>query len=288
MIDGDSSLYDIFGILMNKKIIIIILFLLIAGASAWFVYNKKSNQTIINPVSEYSDVVKQSASNPVSIVKLHESEPAAISLTIMLRSGIYTNQGVLQSESLTNAPSIEKNRLILNNKPTKIQAVSEIELVKAFELNHQQILLLSFNQGGNQCEIQYQMLTISESQSITSQVFGSCLPLTNIVESGNEIILSMPQNNPYLGNDVLVDYRYFNGQVNERLKLTKQQLKQKYANLDASKILQIATKDGCYVDGIMLDDNSCGNGRKYCVMFKNLTRPVKTDDYKFLKDFCSN
>lgn len=273
---------------MNKKITLVALIVIIAGTVAWFIHSKNDDQIKSNPVSEYSDVVKQSASSPVAITP-HESEPTAISLTIMLRAGIYTNQGVLQSESLVNSkPNAEKNRLTLNSKPLKIQAVSEIELVKAFELNHQQILLLSFNQGGNQCAIQYQMLTIGESQSITSQVFGSCLPLTNIVESGNEIILSMPQNNPYLGDDVLVDYRYFDGQVSQRFKLTKQQLKQKYANLDASKILQIATKDGCYMDGIMLDDNSCDNGRKYCVMLKNLTNPVKTADYKFLKDFCSN
>ncbi len=269
---------------MSKKIGLVSFILLLIGLAAWLIYSSKNKSSIVNLVSEYGDVVKQSASAPTALKP--ESAPD-ISLTAMLRAGIYTDQGILQSESI-NLGNIAGRRLMLNGQPLQVQAVSEIELVKAFELGNQQIVLFGFNQGGNQCGIQYQMLSITESTSSTSKVFGSCLQLTSVVESGNEIILSLPQNNPYLGADVLVNYKYSNGQIYEQAKLTKQQLKQKYANLNASKILQVASADGCYVDGIMLDDNSCGNGRKYCVMFKNLTHPVKNADYKLLKSFCTN
>ncbi|MBX9597858.1 MAG: hypothetical protein K2X04_04715 [Burkholderiales bacterium] len=261
---------------MKKSILLIMLVLLVLGGGYfYFNYNKVATQS-----HEYSEAISQSESANSHL----ESSAPLVSLSDMLASGIKTFQGVLQSQKIIESASVENYTLSLDGKPLKVKSVSEIELSKAFLVEGNQVLLVAFDQGGNQCSRQYQVVTISESTTKVSKVFGSCLPLGSAIESGSQITFSMPQNNPYLGDDVLVNYVYQNGEVHQATK--PQELKQKYAGLTANKILQIATDDGCYIDGVMLDDNSCGGGRKYCVMFKNLPKSKKTADYKFLKSFC--
>lgn len=262
---------------MKKSILLIVLVLLVFGGGYLYINHNKAN----TESHEYSEAIIQSES-----ANLHlESSAPVVSLSDMLASGIKTLQGVLQSQKIVESASVENYTLTLDGKPLKVKSVSEIELSKAFLIEGNQVLLMAFDQGGNQCSRQYQVVTISESTTKVSKVFGSCLPLSSTVESGLQVTFSMPQNNPYLGDDVLVNYVYQNGEVHQETK--PQELKQKYAKLTASKILQIAADDGCYVDGVMLDDNSCGGGRKYCVMFKNLPKSKKTADYKFLKSFCN-
>lgn len=262
---------------MKKNILLTVLVLLVLSGGYFYLNHNKAN----TESHEYSEAISQSES---ANSHLESSAPVA-SLSDMLASGIKTFQGVLQSQKIVESASVENYTLTLDGKPLKVKSVSEIELSKAFLVEGNQVLLVAFDQGGNQCSRQYQVVTISESTTKISKVFGSCLPLSSAIESGSQITFSMPQNNPYLGDDMLLNYVYQNGEVHQETK--PQELKQKYAGLTASKILQIATDDGCYVDGVMLDDNSCGGGRKYCVMFKNLPNSKRNVDYKFLKSFCN-
>lgn len=262
---------------MKKSILLFVFILLVLGGGYFYFNHNKAN----TESHEYSEAISRSES-----ANLHlESSAPVVSLSDMLASGIKTLRGVLQSQKIAESASIENYTLILDGKPLKVKSVSEIELSKAFLIDGNQVLLVAFDQGGNQCSRQYQVVTISESATKVSKVFGSCLPLSSAIESGSQITFSMPQNNPYLGDDALVNYVYKNGEIHQETK--PQELKQKYAKLTASRILQIAASDGCYVDGVMLDDNSCGGGRKYCVMFKNLPKSKKNADYKFLKSFCN-
>ena len=232
---------------------------------------------------EYHNVVKGSSSAPINS---SEAIEAPASLTAMLEAGIATDQGILISERI-NQNGISKYQIKLNEVPLNIQAVSEIELVKGFLIGSDQVILISYNQGGNQCTKEYQFITINRTSYSISRAFGSCLPITAISETNDGLIITMPQDNPYLGPDVVVSYKYKEGKVELINKANSNELKHKYAGLTAAKILQIATQDGCYIDGVLLDDNSCGGGRKYCVMFKALSNKEKSPEYKTLKDFCN-
>ena len=105
---------------MSKKIGLVSFILLLIGLAAWLIYSSKNKSSTVNLVSEYGDVVKQSGSAPTALKP--ESAPD-ISLTAMLRAGIYTDQGILQSESI-NLGNIAGRRLMLNGQPLQVQAVS--------------------------------------------------------------------------------------------------------------------------------------------------------------------
>lgn len=263
------------------KKIILLLTILLVGAISYFFY-KQNSDLQGNPV-QYNEVVNHSESLPlVASAAIIEKQ----NLTTMLETGILTRAGIVKSTRLDAVKGIEQYSLQLDGKSTGILTVSPIELVKGFQIDHKQILLIAYDQGGNQCSRKYQILTMDESVQI-SKPFGSCLPLSGINEESHEIILTMPQNNPYLGDDVTVSYRYADGNVTLLNKTKPDQLQQKYKALTATQILKIAAIDGCYQDGVMLDDNSCENGLKYCTMFKNIPKQAKNLDYKFLSDFCT-
>lgn len=265
-----------------KKIGLIIFVLAIVSIGYWlYPRNSVGQQNVIN---KPSDILNQTESSP-DVANIPESG-AVVDLTTALKSGITTKGGILQSRTL-NGNSIQHYSLTLNSRLLDIKTVSDIELVKLFEINDQQIFVIAYDQGGNQCSIKYKVIAINDKTHQLSNSFGNCLPLADSYVSESDIIFSMPQNNPYLGSDLLVKYKYHDGKVKLFQKPTKDDLKQHYAQLTAREILQIADKDGCYVGGVLIDDNSCGNGRKYCTMFKNLSTPVKDADYKTLKSFCN-
>lgn len=269
---------------MNKsKLIVIGILAVVALCGLFFFYGHKP-PTKIDPISEYEDLLKQSESPLVIAENESLVQPT---LTVMLESGIYTLSGVVKSVTVTPNKSAERYQLQINNQPTGIKAVSQIELVKAFLINGHQVMLFGFDQGGNQCDREYQFLTVKESEFVISKPFGSCLALNNMVESGDIITVSTPQNNPYLGDDFNYIYQYKDAQVKLISKPTKKMLRNKYANFTPQQILNKAAADGCYQDGVLLDDGACGGGRKYCTMFKNLRNPVKDSNYQILKEFCN-
>lgn len=241
-------------------------------------------------INDYSDLLQpgidqpaESATNSSAAIATTTVQP---SLNEMLQQGISTNGGILKSsEDTSNA--IKPYYLQLGDKALKLRAVSPISLVKAFQIESNQVLLFSFNQGGNQCDYQYQFLTITPSGHHLSEAFGSCLKITRLEAGESTIEISMPRNNPYLGDDISESYQYQNGVVYRLEGDLKGQLKQRFADFTAAKILQIAAADGCYEDGVLLMDNSCANGKKYCVMFRHLIKPRKDAAYKTLKNFCS-
>lgn len=270
---------------MQKKFLIIVGIALIVVVGSYLVYNSLQHNS--GQTKEYNDLLKQSASAP--LVVSDESSPVIpqqVNLNTMLQAGIMTKQGILKSNVL-ESDVIEKNGITLAGKKLAINAVSEIDLVKAFLIESSQIILFGYDQGGNDCAKQYQVLMISESSNYLSKPFGSCLPISQITESNNTILISTPKNNPYLGNDVVINYLYQNGIVKEVYNPSKADLRKKYAKFTSSQIIQIATNDGCFIDGVFLDDNSCGGGKKYCTMFKGINKPVKNSDYKLLKNFCN-
>lgn len=270
----------------NKNSIFIVILLLALAAIGYFAW-QKHEQSKLNSISEYEDLLKQSESVEFTPEAQQPAE-VKIALTTMLESGIFTLNGILQSIPESANGAINRYQVYLNAYPTPIKAVSEIELVKAFLQDGNQVLLLGFDQGGNQCARQYQLISINESGYTSSKIFGSCMPISNITtESDGAIYIATPQNNPYLGNDVNYIYKYSNGEVTLFSKPNKSDLKSKYANLTAAQIIQKATDDGCYQDGVLLDNGACGGGRKYCTMFKNLRKPLIDSNYQQLKDFCN-
>lgn len=269
---------------MNKSKLIVIAALVVIVGGVFLYLNEHKPPMKIDPVSEYEDLLKQSES---PLVIAQDESTVQPTLTVMLESGIYTLSGVVKSVTVTPNKSPERYQLQINNQPTGIKAVSQIELVKAFLINGHQVMLFGFDQGGNQCDREYQFLTVKESEFIVSKPFGSCLALNNLVESGDIITVSTPQNNPYLGDDLNYIYQYKDAQVKLIGKPTKKMLRNKYANFTPQQILNKATADGCYQDGVLLDDGACGGGRKYCTMFKNLRNPTKDSNYQVLKEFCN-
>lgn len=266
-----------------KKFWSIILLIAVIGVGFYLHKNRAVPTNTPQQGADYGELVKKSGSTPVNAAAVDDSPG---SLTNMLEAGINTKQGILSSEK-AEQNQIHRYQIKLNGQLLPIKSVSEIELVRAFLISDNQVLLISYNQGGNQCSRQYQVITINSAAYALSNVFGSCLPLTEIVESTDFLIFKMPQNNPYLGKDVVLSYRYNKGKVNLIDKTNPKRIKQKYSGLTASDILKIAQKDGCYVDGIILDDNSCGGGRKYCVMFKSLMAKENSQEYNILSQFCS-
>lgn len=264
---------------MKKLLLILVVFIVIG--LAYLIYSKV-NQTRDSAVT-YSEVMHNSGS---TLLTASNAIIEKQTLTSMLETGISTDAGTVKSTKLDAVKGVEQYSLVVNDKPTGIATVSPIELVKAFIVNDKQVILISYDQGGNQCSKQYQMITLTEPLQI-SKPFGTCLPINNILEERQSVTLSMPQSNPYLGDDVIISYRYSNGQINQLNHPKNADLKKKYAGMSATRILQVAAKDGCYQDGVMLDDNSCGNGLKYCTMFKNIPKNVKNSDYRFLADFCA-
>lgn len=240
-------------------------------------------------ISDYSDLLQPGIDQPSeSAINSSAAQATTVqpSLNEMLQQGISTTGGILKSAQDPNN-SIKPYYLQLNDQALKLRAVSPISLVKAFQIESNQVLLFSFNQGGNQCDYQYQFLTISPTGHHLSEVFGSCLKITGLAAGESTIDISMPRNNPYLGADISESYQYQNGAVYRLEVDLKGQLKQRFADFTAAKILQIAATDGCYEDGVLLMDNSCANGKKYCVMFRHLVKPRKDAAYKTLKNFCS-
>lgn len=268
-----------------KKISGLILLVLLCGG-AFYLYSR-NNSSSIPKISDYSMALKKitasgtnNSSSPVS------ESPVAISLSGMLNDGIKTSAGVIQSHHINNA-GVDSYSITLDDKVIGLKAVSSIDLVQAFLIESKQVMLFSFNQGGNQCSQQYQILTISNQTYKLSEVFGNCLPLSTVVQRSNELFLTMPQNNPFLGTDITETYIYHNGAVKRLSDADKDNLRKRFSNYTAAKIIQLATNDGCLVDGVFLDDNSCGGGRKYCVMFRNLPKAKKDASYRLLKNFCS-
>lgn len=263
---------------MKKIIGIVLLAAIIAGT---WLYLRNHNQG--SGAVDYSQVVNHSESQ---LLAASAGTIEKLSLTTMLEAGIKTTAGVIKSTRLEEVKGVGQYSLMLDDKPTGLTTVSQIELIKGFSIDNKQVMLLGFDQGGNQCSRQYVTLTISDKLDI-SKPFGSCLPLTAIIEENNAVVMVMPQNNPYLGDDFTVSYRYENGVISQLTKVKTTDAKQKFGKMSATDILNVAAKDGCYQDGVMLDDNSCGNGRKYCAMFKSIVKEPKNQDYKFLKDFCT-
>lgn len=245
--------------------------------------------TKLNPITEYEDLLKQSESSAPLVINSDDMIESKPSLTLMLESGISTLSGVVKSvpNKKESTPQVVQYHMELNDKNLGINAVSPIELVHAFLINGRQVMLVGFDQGGNQCAREYQFVTISESTTTLSKVFGSCLPINQLTESNDVITISTPQNNPYLGDDFNYIYQYQNGEVKLISKPNKKMLRNKYANLTPAQIIAKATADGCYQDGVLLDDGACGSGRKYCTMFKNIRNPVKDNSYQILKEFCN-
>jgi hypothetical protein len=264
-----------------KKLSVLLVVIAIIGGSFWL-YQHKSNQ-LLPATTTYTQAVSQPSEQQHTASATTIAQP---SLTQMLRDGIQTTAGIIKSEQ-NEINGITSHQLSLNGKPIAIKAISPITLVKAFAINEQQVMLFNYDQGGNQCSSEYQFLTITNDQYKLSQTFGSCLPLTSLIQEGDQIKLTIPQDHPFLGKDITLTYAYHAGEVKLITKPSPKQYQQKFAQLNASQILAQAAHDGCLVNGVILDDNSCGNGRKYCVMFRAIKAQVHNSDYQLLKEFCN-
>ena len=267
-----------------RKVIMLLLVLLVL-ALIWFkLVPLWTNSTTSLPNLENVE------SNSMSLIP-HEfipSSPVATSpdvdLNSMLSKGIKTKIGVVKSQVAEN-----NSTLNINNKPiAEIQAQSPIELTSLFAIESMQIFLIAYNQGGNECAVKYQFVTITDAGYRLSTLFGNCLPLKNFTQDANKININFPSHNEYANEKDFIVYQYKNTQVKQivRDKTDAYYLK-RYARLSAKGIMALAKKDGCANDGILNYDNACNWGKKYCTMFKALKHPVKDNHYNTLNDFCN-
>ncbi len=262
---------------MNKSLVISIVLVALTISVGYWEYSSSKTRA-------FEDAIQ--ASGSVSAVPgAHVME--SVNLTMMLESGIATKQGILQSrQAMVN--KIQLYQLILKQHKLGLIAASRIELVQAFILDEKQVLLFSYNQGGNSCSNLYRFLAISESSHYLSQQFGSCLPLSRLQASESAIFLQIPQNNPYLGPEVGVTYRFSGTELVEIAKAKPEVANGKLSKHNAHAIVEQARVDGCLVDGVFLLDNACRGGRKYCLMFKHLPKREHNADYRLVHDFCTN
>ena len=207
-----------------------------------------------------------------------------VDLNSMLSKGIKTKIGVVKSQAAENYSTLN-----INNKPiAEIQAQSPIELTSLFAIESMQIFLIAYNQGGNECAVKYQFVTITDAGYKLSALFGNCLPLKNFTQDANKININFPSNSQYASEKDFIVYQYKNTQVKQIVKdKTDAYYLKRYARLSTKGIMALAKKDGCASDGILNYDNACNWGKKYCTMFKALKNPVKDADYKTLHDFCN-
>ncbi len=286
---------------MNKftKILLIVGVVLVLGGTGFYYFadntDKSSTSSSNLPeesVTEYDDLLtqvmerKQESSLDASILAESNIE-SPIRFSNILRVGIRTNVGVIKAVD-QSSQTLSKFAIKVNDVDAAIDSVMPIQLVKAFLLDGNQVLMFAISQGDNNCDVQYQILTVHDSKYRISKPFGTCLPLSSIVESGNSLKINIPQNNPYLGESISYVYLYENSQVKLSSSPSSKQIKQAFANYTATMIVNLAKKEGCYQDGVMLDSVSCGGGKRYCSMFKSLkANAVRDSSYLILKDFCS-
>lgn len=264
--------------MVNKLFRYALLILIIGGGSYWLYTKYLLHKQVFSSIESGSlinePIVESGTSNLAN---------ETVNLTNMLNSGIKTKLGIIKS--IRHKSGIKPYGIMLNQQNLAIYSTAPIELTKAFMVNDQQILLINYNpDGGNSCANQYQLISIFTDKYKLSNKFGNCLPIYQISESGTDIIFQIPQNNPYLGNDVLISYKFSHGKVQ---KVKSPALPKSFATLSAAQILQLASEDGCYENGVLLDNNACGAGQKYCALLRNLTNPIKDNAYKILRDFCN-
>jgi hypothetical protein len=232
--------------------------------------------------SSYAKVIKTA----VPAIGAETKSTKSSDLTLLLESGIRTKQGVLQSRRLV-AGTVVLYGLSLKQQQLALTATAPIELVRAFLVGEMQVMLLSYNQGGTSCSNLYRFLVINDSSYWLSKEFGSCMPATKITESDGVIFVHIPQNNPYLGPEVKVIYSFSGTKLEEVAKFNSVQQPQ-LVKANAQAILKQALADGCLVDGVLLYDNACRDGRKYCWWFKHLAQKEDSAAYHLLQDFCAS
>ena len=256
-----------------KKIIMFILVLLVL-ILVWFkIVPLWTNTPLTMPIPIFNEL-----NSNESIISQN-----GVDLNTMLNKGIKTQIGIIKSIATSSG-----NSIMINNKTvSEIQAQSPIELSNLFAIEGSQIFLIGYNQGGNDCNIKYQFITINKSGYKLSSQFGNCLPYTKAQQTVDTISINFKSNNEYATQNDFIVYQYQNGLVKQtkKDKSDKYYLK-KYASLSAKGIMALAIKDGCANDGILNYDNACSWGKKYCTMFKALKNPVKDNDYQTLKEFC--
>jgi hypothetical protein len=268
--------------------LILALLSIISIFSFWQTKSAQSRNSSNSPTSSILAIEStlKSESNLTTAIQSLESAnntPVAINLTRMLQVGIKTQRGILQSK--VNTGQTETYGLSLNGHNLPIHAITPIELVKGFQLGEQQIFLFALYHGG-QCAIQYQLLNLSHNLTHTVKPFGNCLPLISAELINHKITIILPYNNPYLGQNIIESYVY-DGKILKLISPPSNHLIQKH-QLTADEIINQASNDGCYTDGILLDSNACGGGQKYCLEFKQLTKTTKiSKNYQILQDFCN-
>ena len=270
-----------------RKLIMLILVILVIVLVWYKIVPLWSNAPTYNNLSNDSRSIIESApieSIPHEFIPNSPATSSAIDLNTMIKKGIKTKIGIVKINDVNSAYTIS-----INNRPiTEIQAQSPIELSNLFAIKSTQIFLVAYNQGGNQCAIQYQFITINDNGYKLSSLFGNCLPYISAIQNLDKINIKFRSNNEYANDKDFIVYQYTNGIVKQIVKdKSNKYYLQRYASVSAKGIMSIAIKDGCASDGILNYDNACGWGKKYCTMFKALKNPVKDENYKILQDFCN-
>lgn len=282
---------------MNSKfkLWLLIIIVVVLGLVGLYYFQDESTKALNNEVAnessviEYDDLLsevmqrKLDASN-VEVGQI--TQESAMSIDNMLRAGIRTSAGIVRTDTI-NTQMLPQYTIKINDTVTAIKSVVPIRLTKAFLIESEQILIFAIGPGDNNCDTQYQIFTVHGVKYKVSKVFGTCLPLTLVTESNNQLEIKIPQSNPYLGDEVNYTYLYKNGEVKLVSQPTKKEIKKSLSKSTAKAIIDLAKQNGCYQDGVMLDNVSCGGGKRYCSMFKNLKSTAKHDNnYAILKDFC--
>lgn len=260
---------------MKKGIVALVI---VALLGLFYLYMSKQRFDFLESFNHYESVPNMDQMNM-------ESETQSILdsfATQSLESGLNTNFAKLQTTKVSaKLKTAEKYQLMVNGKVLNVLSVSPIELTAQFKFVDKDVFIVNYNQGGNACAVKYRYVAVYKDKTITSKAFGTCLPLSTIKQVGNDIIITIAQNDPYISDNLYNTYTI----SNDKLQVTKAK-PSAIQIMSSSDILKLAKQDGCYVDDILLDNNACGGGKKYCTLFFANKSRIHDASYSILWNFC--
>lgn len=196
---------------------------------------------------------------------------------VLDRGVLFVKQDNNVSQSLNyNGNEVLSN--LVNNDSVKIE--------REFKLNGQAVFLIGNYSGGtidNTSKNNYLITINSDNKVILTESFAY---KGEIVQKDNSLFLKLyDPEQVYADNQEMPTIEYKDGVF---VNLNADTLAPKYEGLSAKKIIEMATKDGCYDPKYQVFDlsNACDQALKYCKLFKSLNNPPHDQYYNILKETC--
>lgn len=85
-------------------------------------------------------------------------------------------------------------KLLFNNKKVFDKGSYTLSIEKRFQLDEQDVVLVSHSEGGNACPAQYFFVALKQNKQPTlSPLFGTCSDLVKVKQEGGSVIVTMPK-----------------------------------------------------------------------------------------------